>query len=110
MAFKLVERNSVAVQVKGEITGDKGAGEPFNFTLHCKRMGVEALQEQLKDESRSVRDFLVGIAHGWAGVNDADGAALPFAPDALGALLDIPGIAGLAFSAYLEQQGARAKN
>ncbi len=110
MAFKLVERNSVAVQVKGEITGDKGTPEPFNFTLHCKRMGVEELQAALKDESRSVRDFLVDIAHGWAGVNDAEGTALPFAPAAMGALLDVPGLAALAFSAYLEQQGARAKN
>lgn len=110
MAFKLVERNSVAVQVKGEITGDKGTPEAFNFTLHCKRMGVEELQAALKDDARSVRDFLIDIAHGWSGVIGDEGATLPFTQDALGALLDVPGIAGLAFNSYLEQQGARAKN
>lgn len=109
MAFKLIERNSVAVQVKGEINNDKGQSEAFTFTLHCKRLGVQDLQSALKDSERSVAEFLQAITHGWDGVNGEAGA-LPFAPDALAALLDMPGIAQLAFSAYLEQQGARAKN
>lgn len=110
MAFKLIERNTVAVQIKGEITNDKGQAEGFAFTLHCQRLGVEALQAQLRDSERSVREFLLEVAQGWSGVTGEDGGALPFTPGALGTLLDIPGLAQLVFTAYLEQQGARAKN
>lgn len=110
MAFKLVQRNSVAVQIEGELTGEGGAPEAFGFTLHCRRLGTQALQAALKDKERSVADFMAEVAEGWDGVADSAGAPLAYGAAALQSLLDIPGLAQLAFTAYLEQQGARAKN
>ena len=112
MAIQLIERNSVAVNVSGQLNDEHDAAKPinFNFTLHCKRLHIEALQAALADKERSVRDFVTSVVHGWAGVQGADGHSLPFSAEGLEQLLSLPGMDGLAFNAYLEQQGARAKN
>ena len=110
MAFKLIERNTVPVTVKGKIADENGKTEIFDFTLTCKRMGADALQDALKTEDRNIKSFMADVVEGWKGVHDATGAAVDFTAEALDQLLDVPGIAGLAFKAFLEEQGARAKN
>ena len=52
----------------------------------------------------------IRVAQGWAGVQGAEGSALPFSPEAFAQMLNLPGLEQLAFDAYLVQQGARAKN
>lgn len=111
MAFQLIERNTVAVTIKGILNdATTGQPQPFDFVLHCQRMDVPALQAALANKERSVRDFLQSVAQGWAGVQGADGSTLPFSPEAFAQMLNLPGLEQLAFDAYLAQQGARAKN
>ena len=110
MAFKLVERNTVPVTVKGKIADENGKTENFDFTLVCKRLGADALQDALKTEDRNVKSFMADVVEGWKGVLNQDGVNVAFNEEALDQLLDVPGIAGLAFKAFLELQGARAKN
>lgn len=110
MAFKLVERNTVPVTVKGKIADENGKTEIFDFTLICKRMGADALQDALKTEDRNIKSFMADVVEGWKGVLNQDGVNVAFNEEALDQLLDVPGIAGIAFKTYLEEQGARAKN
>lgn len=111
MAFKLIARNSVNVPVKGVLSDDAGQPERFEFTLQCRRLGADALRDKLKNGGeRSVKSFMQDVAEGWRGVQGADGQPLPFTDDNLDALLDTPGLAQLAFEAYLQEQAAKAKN
>lgn len=110
MAFKLIERNTVPVTVKGKIADENGKTEIFDFTLICKRLGADALQDALKTEDRNIKSFMADVVEGWKNVLNHDGVNVAFNDEALEQLLDVPGIAALSFKAYLEEQGARAKN
>lgn len=108
--FKLIERNTVSVPVKGVITDDSGKPERFEFSLLCRRLGADALSERLKEPDRSVKAFMQEVAEGWRGVADAEGQPLAFNEANLEALLETPGMAHLAFQSYLQEQAAKAKN
>lgn len=110
MAFKLVQRNVCPVKVKGVLTGDDGKPESFEFTLICGRLGQTELKVKLDDKEKSVIDFVRERAEGWTGVKDRDGNDLPFGQEVLDELLEVPGVARLAFDAYLVEQQAREKN
>ncbi|MEN9885770.1 MAG: hypothetical protein RL758_348 [Pseudomonadota bacterium] len=110
MTFKLVQRNSCKVPVRGVLKADDGKMEKFEFNLVCRRLGAAELKSALDDKERSVIDFVQSLAEGWSGVKDEDGNEIPFNQDALAQLLDVPGVARLAFDAYLVEQGAREKN
>ena len=110
MGLKLVERNVVNVKVEGTLADDNGKPDRFDFTLQCKRMGADALKDALTDQQTLTKVFMADVTIGWKGVTDADGNQVGFDSAALNQLLDIPGMAGLAFNAYLEQQAVKAKN
>jgi hypothetical protein len=59
-----------------------------------------------------VPELLADVVNGWDGVLDDDGNPVPFTPTNLAALLEIVGMAGVMFAAYLESCGAKgtAKN
>lgn len=110
MGIRITVSDHVAFKVDGHITQDDGSAAAFQFTLHARRLLAGALKAQLDDEALLVPDFVASVATGWKGVLDDDGKEIPFSPDALRRLLDIPGVAGLVFKRYLEEIGARAKN
>jgi hypothetical protein len=111
MAFKLMMRNSVVVPLKGELKDDNGKPERFEFALVCRRMGADELRETLKDGQRTMKAVMLDVTEGWRNVLDADGQTpVPFATEPLDQLLDTPGLAQLAFEAYLKEQAAHAKN
>ena len=111
MAFQLIERNTVAVTIKGILNdATTGQPQPFDFILHCQRLDVPALQAALADKERSVRDFVRSVTQGWSGVTGAEGATLAFTEAGFEQLLNLPGLEQLVFNSYLEQLGARAKN
>jgi acetaldehyde dehydrogenase (acetylating) len=110
MGFKLVELNAVNVKVEGSLANEDGKFERFDYTLQCARMSADDLKEKLADTQVPTKDFMVEVVIGWNGVTDAANIAVPFTNEACNALLNIPGMAGLAFNAYLEQQAAKAKN
>jgi hypothetical protein len=108
MAIKLSLGNILGVSVKGVETGETGAPERFEFTLVCKRLNVREFNEAA--EGRTVNEFLQHVAEGWKSVLDPDGRPLPFSAGALEELLLKPGLARLAYSAYLREVEAREKN
>ncbi len=111
MSFKLIVRNTVSVPVKGVISDDAGKPERFEFRLQCRRMGADDLKGAInKDSEKSVIDFMADVIEGWSGVQDDMGAAVPFGDEAARRLLDIPGVANLAFTSYLSENGAKEKN
>lgn len=110
MAFKLVARNVCPVKVKGVLTGEDGKPEPFDFTLVCARTPQSDLMAAFDDKERSVIDFVRDRVEGWSGVKDQADRDLPFSREALDQLLEVPGVARLAFDAYLLEQQAREKN
>lgn len=111
MAIKIVISDTVRFKVKGTINGADGSPSPFDFTLTCRRLDAEQLKARLSDGTESSTiDFLLEVVEDWSGVRDAEDAPLPYSEAALRALLKIPGLAAVAFRAYLIESGAKEKN
>lgn len=107
---QLITRDRATIHVSGTMPNAPGTGsELFSFTLRCRRLDADALQARL-DEGVSMADFLAGVVEDWSGVTVDDGQAWPYSPQNLRALCEAPGMANVMLSAYLQQQGARAKN
>lgn len=109
MAIKLTVSNKVGFKVKGSINNEAGQPEPFEFSLTADRLDTEAIQATTQSEGTLV-DFLASVITDWKGVKDEDGAPVPYSEDALRQLSKIPGVAGLIFSTYFAEAGAKAKN
>ena len=109
MAFKLKVSDTVLVPVKGEMKDEAGRSAAFSFSLVCKRLMADELRELLERRDATVAESLVPLTQGWRDVLDEDGKPVEFSSDALAALLNFPGVAGLAFQAYLTEVGARGK-
>jgi hypothetical protein len=109
MSISIVVSNTVGINVKGTINNEDGQAKPFDFTLICRRMEVDEVGEALKADG-SVTDFIVGVTKDWKGVKEPDGAPVVYAEDALRRLFKIPGVARVAFNAYLAECGAKEKN
>jgi len=110
MAFKLVKREKLPVQVKGHIKGEDGKPVPFDFTLHCIRLSQAQVQAVLEDKDESVTAFIQRVAIGWEGVLDDQGNPLDFTGESLADVLEQPGLASVCSKAYLSNIGAVAKN
>jgi len=110
MAFKLIARNTAIVPVKGSMTEDDGSKTNFEFTLKCKRLGEKAIAEAMKADEKTVIEFMTSVIESVTGLLDGDGNPMPSSPDTIALLLDQPGIARIALSAYITEQGAKAKN
>jgi len=110
MAYTLVKRNKIAVNVKGTLPDEDGKPVPFDFKLHCKRLSQDEIDNAMKNRKGEVKGFIREVAQGWAGVLDELGAAVPFSSDALDEQINEPGMPVLIMQAYLEQVSATAKN
>lgn len=108
MALKIVISPRVKFKVAGKFADEAGNDQPFDFTLTAKRLNADEVGE--KSGSIPLREFVREVAEDWSGVNDETGAAIPFSADALDSLLRLPGVALLAFRAYVDHNGAREKN
>lgn len=117
MAFKLIISDTVTVPVKGFMTDETGRQQPVEFRLTCKRKRVSELK-QADAARRQVgspepfdpADFMRDVTTGWHDMLDAAGQPLAFSVSGLDELLDIPGIAQIAFASYARENGAREKN
>nr|WP_315237719.1 hypothetical protein [uncultured Albidiferax sp.] len=111
--FKLAIEDILTVKVKVQILSG-GVWKKFDFTLFAKRMDQDAVTNVHKvDGEQPVAEFVEKVATGWEGqrlvLNDDDTPAT-FSPDALKALLSVPGVAALTYQAYMRDLGAREKN
>lgn len=111
MAIKITVSDKVGIKVKGTIQNEAGVPQPFDFGLVCLRLDADQIQASLKDESeKTLIDFMLDVVEDWSGVRDADDKPMPFTADNYRALCKIPGVAMLAFRAYMADVGAKEKN
>ncbi|HYC00346.1 MAG TPA: hypothetical protein VEC57_14510 [Candidatus Limnocylindrales bacterium] len=119
MAFKVVVSPTLRFRVEGTTTLENGEREDFDFWLVAERLATSsdtrALEESVaaieKAGSRTpITDTLVPKMRAWAGPVGEAGEDVPFSPEALRNVLNMPGIAALAFNAYVAACGAKAKN
>jgi len=111
MAFKLVVSDTVVVPVRGTILDDAGASQSFHYSLVCTRLPADDLRESLADSSDTMANFLrQRVVTGWTGVLGGDDRPLEFSDAALSTLFRVPGMAAVAFRAYLDNVGAKGKN
>ena len=111
MTIKIVVSNTVGFNVKGVINDAAGVPQPFSFKLICARLEAEQIQARLKaDSEATLVDFLADVIEDWSGVRDADDKAIAYSTDALRQLCAIPGVAAVAFRAYIAEVGAKEKN
>lgn len=111
MAIKITVSDHLQFPVRGTYTDEAGAAIGFDFKLTARRLPQTSLEQLLGDKDRKARDFLCDVVTAWSGVIDDDGKPVAYSADALSSLLaQQAGLAGLAFAAYLEHVGARAKN
>ncbi len=109
MAFKLAISNTVTVPVEGHIPDAAGRKAPFSFRLVCRRLPADELRQAIDANDATVPEFLAGVVTGWEGVQGDDGHELTYTGDGLRELLNIVGMAGVCFQAYLSACGARGK-
>ncbi len=110
--FKLAIKNTAQVKVKFNMK-DKGVDRLFAFTLDCTRLEQEAIAERLANKESTVMEFMRDLVTDWSGqllVLLADDTPAPWSPEALGVLLNVPGVANVIFTAYLKDVGATTKN
>ena len=112
MALKLAIQDVVNVPVRA-VFNDGGQTRRFDFTLQCTRMATDPLAEAIRSEDKKTTEIMAEVTTGWSGqrlVLGDDGEPAPFSKEALGVMLSAPGLANLAFNAYLKEVGAREKN
>lgn len=111
MAIKIIISDRVTFKVAGLYTDDLGAAQAFDFTLIAQRLTQDELKARTADGAGSILDFLQSVVQDWRGVMDGDGKPVDYSVDALRTLCNnVPGAALLAFNAYFEHVGAKAKN
>jgi hypothetical protein len=111
MAIKITVSDTVGFKVKGAINDAAGVAHPFDFSLTCTRLDADQIKTKLKSDSEaSIDDFMVDVVVGWSGVKDADDKQLAYSEESLRQLFKIAGVAGVSFSTYMSEVGAKAKN
>lgn len=110
MALKLVVSATVLIAVSGLLHDEAGVARPFSCSLTCDRLSAEEIRERLDRKNRNTQDFMREVIRGWGDVLDDDGNPVPFSAQARDQLLNIPGLANVAFGSYFEGCGAKAKN
>ena len=109
MSFRLVVSDTVAVPVAGSLQDANGRPSPFSYSLVCRRLPASELRAAIEANEATVPEFLASVVQGWNGLQDDSGQPLPYSPTALEQLLDIVGMASVAFSAYVQACGAKGK-
>lgn len=111
MAITITVSDTVSFKVKGTINDAGGVSQPFDFKLTCARLDSDALDARVKANSdETFVDFLTDVVEDWSGVRDAENKAIAYSVEALQQLCKIPGVARVAWIAYLTEVGAKTKN
>lgn len=114
MAFVLKQSDTYSWPVSFDIPVDGGRFQRVTFDGVFKRVSQSRLREigqLIQDEQITEAEVATEILVGWSGITDDDGKEMPFSQKALAQLLDVPMLAGVIATTYLEShQGARRKN
>jgi hypothetical protein len=109
--FTLSIEDTVEIPVKFTLKAKK-VNKLFSFNLTAERQPQDVLDAWFADKDRKVIDLLQEHVTGWSGqqlVMNGDKAA-DFSAEAFAAMLNVPGVAGQIFTAYVSECAAKAKN
>lgn len=109
MSIKITVASRAKFRVKGSFNDETGKPQPFDFGLLCRRLDAETLREKTAGEV-NLLDFMASVTEDWFDVKGDDDKPLPFSEAALRQLLDLPGLAWLAYRTFLSETGAKEKN
>lgn len=111
--YKLAVEDTMSVKVKAHVLSGS-VWRKFDFILFAKRMDQDAVTISHKEDGEQpVAEFVQRVVTGWDGqrlVLNEDDSPAAFSPEALKALLSVPGVATLSYQAYMQHLGAREKN
>lgn len=110
MAIQIVIGNHAKFKVEGTIKDEKGADVPFSFHLKCRRLPADDIAAAIDAVDGNFVEFLVSVVEDWDDVKNAEKQPIPYAESELRELCKLPGLARLAFNAYVTNVGAKAKN
>lgn len=85
----------------------------FAFTFTAIRLDQDDISERMDDKNKKVKEFMAEVITGWSGqrlVLEDNGEPAAFSQEALAMLLNVMGVAGILFAAYLKECGAKEKN
>lgn len=108
--FQIASKNTCKWPVNVQVPQDGGKRAKQTFTAEFMLLPPER-QHALKNGSIPDEEFLCDVVVGWSGVNDADGADLPFSDEARDKLIAIPYVRAALIEAYFDfVAGGRLKN
>lgn len=113
MKFKCVIANTITTKVKGTYKDEAGAPRNFSFDLVQDRISQDDLQQIITDQTENASELIKRITRGWRDqrlVLDEDDKPAEFSAEALDVLLNISGMGGYCYRAYLDQVLVTAKN
>lgn len=119
MAFNLIISDTVRFKVDGSLTEADGKPRNFDFFLTCERLktteelrALDVRQRELLGEGhpQPITEVMRPLVKSWDGVNGPDGSPLPFTPENFERLMKVPGVALIAYYAYMSAVGAKQKN
>lgn len=109
---KLVIEDTVTIPVKFEVN-NKGKLKAFYFSLHCERISQDEISAILNDDEMLIGDVMRRVTKGWENqtlVVDEDGKPAEFNGENFEVMLSLAGIQRVAWTSYLKEVGAKAKN
>ncbi len=108
--FQIASKNTCKWPVTVLVPQDGGKRAKYTFTAEFALLAPER-ERALKVGDISDEDFLREVLVGWSGVQDVDGADLPFSDDARDKLIAIPYVRAALIEAYFDfVAGGRRKN
>jgi hypothetical protein len=111
--YKVAVGDVVSVPVEGTLSDASGAPVPFKFDLVCTRKTAEEMRVMSANGSRLVKDIMAEVVTGWKDqrlVLEEDDSAAAFCPEAFEILMNIANMPMVCYSAFVNEQGAKAKN
>ncbi len=111
--FKIAQNPSYKWPVAVHIPADGGKFVKATFTAEFRALAQSEMDNVLADIRDGDRDadFAGECLIGWSGVQDADGADLPFSDEAKARLLNIPYVRAAVVAAFFDSiTGGRRKN
>lgn len=119
MSIRIVVSPLVRFKVEGRETGEDGADVPFDFFLVAERLkdtqAVRAFRQLVSDREAlksdtPITDALMTKLRDWVGAMDEHGQAAPWSEAACRELLGRPGLAALAYHAFIDAVSVKEKN
>lgn len=112
--FRALVSNTVLVAFTLAIKDENGKDVQRKATLVCERLEASELRKEVMDGNRPSSEVLRKVTKGWQEqtlVQDEEtGQLAEFSPEAFDAMLEVPGVANVAWQSYLREASAKEKN